>query len=155
MPTPDEIKKQYLIFLAEACADSEESVLYRNSIKDKTGNPSGFKGIEMFFLGDVGNEIEKVFQDLKESLSRCNDSQEKILLLERFNSLFEKKTQHRIDTARILGFFQSENLPSQALRDMLLLEAINFKASSSLKKHFFFAAQPVQRLYAGHDGLGF
>ncbi|MGJ3502241.1 hypothetical protein PsalN5692_03572 (plasmid) [Piscirickettsia salmonis] len=136
MPALNEIKKQYLISLAGACADPEDSVLYRSSIQDKAGNSSGFKVIEAFFLGEIGNKIEKAFQDLKESLSRCNDSQEKSLLLDSFNSLFEKETEYRLDTARILAFFQDENLPVQTLHDMLLLEAINFKASSNLKEHF-------------------
>ncbi|QGP53851.1 hypothetical protein PsalMR5_01285 [Piscirickettsia salmonis] len=136
MPASHEIKKQYLIFLAEACADPEDSVLCRSSIKDKAENSSGFKEIERFFLDDAGTEIEEEFKQLKENLSKCSDIEEKDTLLVGFNNLFEKKTEHTIDIARILGFSQSENLPPQALRDMLLLDAINFKASSKLREYF-------------------
>ncbi|APS58449.1 hypothetical protein [Piscirickettsia salmonis] len=76
-------------------------------------------------------------------------------LFSEFNEFFHKKTEYKIDTARILGFSKERNFLSEKLYDTLLLDAINFTSSSKLMDFFSSAYQEVNPTELNDEGQAF
>ncbi|QGP51464.1 hypothetical protein PsalN5692_02947 [Piscirickettsia salmonis] len=160
MPKLKEIQDKYLILLAEACSTVDECVRNRQSIYKPINEPTNkkckeyvsHKAVEHFSLEESDNEIENAYKELKEKLESSN---EKEALYDKFNDFFYKKTAHKIDTARIVGFSKERKFLSKSLYDNLLLNAIEFTASSKLRDSFDLAFKEANILSTHDDGIAF
>ncbi|AKP73292.1 hypothetical protein Psal006b_02398 [Piscirickettsia salmonis] len=81
-------------------------------------------------------EIESEFKKLKENLIKCSSS-ERSDLLNNFSLFINNKTNHEVDTVRVLSLFKDKDITDLSFLEILYLEAINFEASAALQIAFY------------------
>ncbi|WP_395167894.1 hypothetical protein ACGP04_09530 [Piscirickettsia salmonis] len=132
LSTLNEVQNQYALYFKQACLNTSQSFITRGSIKNG-GASVGIENIEGHF---TDQEIESKFKVLKESLRGCSPS-ERSDLLNNFSLFINNKTNHDVDTVRVLAFFKDKGITDLTFLEILYLEAINFEASAALQIAFY------------------
>ncbi|QHS32769.1 hypothetical protein [Piscirickettsia salmonis] len=132
LSTLNEVQNQYALYFKQACLNTSQSFITRGSIKNG-GASVGIENIEGHF---TDQEIESKFKVLKESLRGCSPS-ERSDLLNNFSLFINNKTNHDVDTVRVLAFFKDKDITDLTFLEILYLEAINFEASAALQIAFY------------------
>ncbi|AKP73294.1 hypothetical protein Psal006b_02396 [Piscirickettsia salmonis] len=134
MPTFNDILNQYLLHFKKYCLDLDLSLNHRTSILSSQGTTPNFQEIAKLFSD---GEIEKEFEYLQNTLNRYPDTSHLELYI-KFNDFFKSKTDHSLESERIIGFFKDKNesIAGKKLLEIVFLESISFAASADLQESF-------------------
>ncbi|OAJ34198.1 hypothetical protein [Piscirickettsia salmonis] len=141
MLTFDQVLNKYLEYFKKAYLNINASVIHRQSVLAKNECAVGFQHISKYFQD---GKIESEFQQLQDKLKKLTNTQESYdqlynQLFEAFDRFFFQKTNHLLETKRIFSFFKKNSTANKTLKDMILLDAINFSATADL--YDFFATE--------------
>ncbi|MGJ3495561.1 hypothetical protein ACR9PT_13485, partial [Piscirickettsia salmonis] len=130
MLTFDQVLNKYLEYLKKACLNIDASVIHRQSVLTTKECAVGFQSISKYFKE---GKIESEFQQLQDKLKKLTSTQEDYdqsynQLFEEFDKFFFQKTNHLLESKRIFSFFKKNCTLNKTLKDMILLDAINFSA---------------------------
>ncbi|QGP50393.1 hypothetical protein PsalN5692_01857 [Piscirickettsia salmonis] len=147
MLTFDQVLNKYLEYLKKACLNIDASVIHRQSVLTTKECAVGFQSISKYFKE---GKIESEFQQLQDKLKKLTSTQEDYdqsynQLFEEFDKFFFQKTNHLLESKRIFSFFKKNCTLNKTLKDMILLDAINFSATRKRRYLGRYFAHPMMQ----------
>ncbi|ALA24298.1 hypothetical protein AVI51_14805 [Piscirickettsia salmonis] len=153
MPSFNDILNQYLLHFKKYFLDLDLSLNHRTSILSSQGTTPNFQEIAKLFSD---GEIEKEFESLQNKLNRYPDTSHLELYI-KFNDFFKSKTDHSLESERVIGFFKdrNESIAGKKLLEIVFLESISFAASADLQESFNAELKSAINITAEEDNDSF